>query len=206
MTSSNRDHWQGVYEQRADTSVSWYESTPTLSLSLIQATALAPPARIIDIGGGASRLVDNLVAQGYRASVLDLSGAALAVAQTRLGALAASVAWIEADVTHFAPDEPYDLWHDRAALHFLNDPADQQAYVRALTHALRPGGFAIIGTFAPDGPEKCSGLPVQRHDGASLAALFGKDFHLVGTLRHTHTTPGGGAQKFQFSTFQRSGV
>ncbi len=206
MASSNRDHWQGVYQNKADTSVSWYEATPQLSLSLIQATNIMPPARIIDIGGGASRLVDHILAQGYRASVLDLSGAALAVARARLKDLAASVTWIEADVTRFAPPEPYNLWHDRAALHFLNEPEAQRAYVKVLTHALRPGGFAIIGTFALDGPETCSGLPVQRHDATSLAALFGKEFHLVSTMRQTHMTPGGGAQKFQFSTFQRSGA
>ncbi len=203
MTSSNRDHWQRVYEQKPDTSVSWYEATPELSLALIGATGIKPPARVIDIGGGASRLVDHLLAQGFAASVLDLSGAALGVAHARLGAKAGTVEWIEGDVTRFAPAQLYDLWHDRAALHFLNQPEDQRAYVRALSQALRRGGFAIIGTFAPDGPEKCSGLPVTRHDAASLAALLGPAFRLVSTMRHTHVTPGGGAQKFQFSTFER---
>ncbi|MBV1706312.1 MAG: methyltransferase domain-containing protein [Hyphomicrobiales bacterium] len=203
MTGSTRDHWQGVYEQKADTSVSWYEATPLLSLSLIEATAIAPPARIIDIGGGASRLVDHLVARGFGVSVLDLSGAALGLARTRLGARASGVTWIEADVRHFAASTPFDLWHDRAALHFLTAREDQQAYVAALGHGLRRSGIAIIGTFAPDGPEKCSGLPVQRHDAESLALLLGKDFRLVSTTRHNHLTPGGGTQKFQFSTFQR---
>ena len=203
MTSSNRDHWQAVYEQKPDTGVSWYEATPELSLALISATGVAPPARIIDIGGGASRLVDHLLAQGFAASVLDLSGVALGVAQARLGAKAAAAEWIEGDVTRFAPAQLYDLWHDRAALHFLNQPNDQRAYARAIKGAVRPGGFAIIGTFAPDGPEKCSGLLVTRHDAASLAALLGPDFRLASTMRHTHLTPGGGAQKFQFSTFVR---
>lgn len=202
MTGSNRDHWQGVYQQKPETSVSWYEAMPEMSLSLIGATRIAPPARIIDIGGGASRLVDHLLAEGFTASVLDFSGAALGVAQARLGMKADAVEWLECDVTRFAPAQQYELWHDRAALHFLNQPEDQRAYVQALRAAVRRGGFAIIGTFAPDGPEKCSGLLVTRHDAASLQALLGDAFRLVRTMRHTHVTPTGGAQKFQFSTFE----
>jgi len=215
-------HWQGVYGSKAETQVSWFEANPALSLELLAEAGFAidipvaadgPRTRstaIIDIGGGASRLVDALLQRGYRdLSVLDISAAALATARQRLvqdltlREAASRVRWIAADVTRWQPDRSYDLWHDRAALHFLTEPADQQAYRAALAAALRPCGIAIIGTFAPDGPERCSNLPVQRHDAESLADLLGPGFELLATRRHDHATPWGALQHFQFSTFRR---
>ncbi|HVJ33406.1 MAG TPA: class I SAM-dependent methyltransferase [Terriglobia bacterium] len=206
-------HWQRVYQDKSETQVSWFEESPALSLQLIAAAGFGPvkaDTDAVDIGGGGARLVDALLRDGYRSvTVLDISAAALAVAQRRLQAdadlrqLADRVTWVSADVTRWRPERQYDLWHDRAALHFLTDPADQAAYRATLLAALRPGGVAIIGTFAPDGPERCSNLPVQRYDAASLARLLGADFTLLTSCRHDHATPRGSVQHFQFSSFRR---
>ena len=183
--------------------MSWYEAAPELSLALLREAGLAPEMSVIDIGGGASRLVDALVAGGQEhVTVLDLSAAALETAKSRL-ADAERVQWIVSDVTAWAPDRHYDFWHDRAAFHFLTTEVDQQAYVRVLAQALKEGGKAVIGTFALDGPEKCSGLPVARHNAESLQAVLGKQFQLVNTHQHEHLTPWGSVQKFQFSTFEK---
>jgi ubiquinone/menaquinone biosynthesis C-methylase UbiE len=196
-------HWENVYTTKAETEVSWYEATPELSLALLRGAGLTPEMSVIDIGGGASRLVDALEATGQaHVCVLDLSAAALETAKSRL-ANAERVHWIVSDVTAWTPDRQYDLWHDRAAFHFLTSEADQQAYVRVLSRALKDGGKAVIGTFALDGPEKCSGLPVARHDGESLQAVLGKQFKLMNTHQHEHVTPWGSVQKFQFSTFEK---
>jgi SAM-dependent methyltransferase len=172
MTATDRqNHWEGVYKTKADTEVSWYEDTPELSLALLREAGLTPEMSVIDIGGGASRLVDALVEFGQaHVSVLDLSRAALETANSRL-VDAARVQWIVSDVTVWTPDRRYDLWHDRAAFHFLTTVADQQAYVRVLAQALKDGGKAVIGTFALDGPEKCSGLPVARYDADGLQGV-----------------------------------
>ncbi|CAN7741218.1 class I SAM-dependent methyltransferase [Neorhizobium sp. LjRoot104] len=206
MTATDRqNHWEGVYKAKADTEVSWYEDTPELSLALLREAGLTPEMSVIDIGGGASRLVDALVEFGQaHVSVLDLSRAALDTANSRL-VDAARVQWIVSDVTVWTPDRRYDLWHDRAAFHFLTTVADQQAYVRVLAQALRNGGKAVIGTFALDGPEKCSGLPVARYDADGLEAVLGDQFRLATTRWHEHTTPWGSMQKFQFSTFEKIG-
>lgn len=204
MTTADRQtHWEGVYTTKAETDVSWYEDTPQLSLALLREAGLTPKMSVVDIGGGTSRLVDALEASGQaHVTVLDLSAAALETAKARL-ANADRVQWVVSDVTAWTPDRPYDLWHDRAAFHFLTAVEDQQAYVRVLAQALKDGGKAVIGTFAPDGPEKCSGLPVARYDAESLQAVLGAQFKLVATRRHQHTTPWGSAQKFQFSTFEK---
>lgn len=197
-------HWDEVYAARAETEVTWFEANPAISLALIHAADPGRNAAIIDIGGGASRLVDALLDEGYRdVTVLDLSAAALAMAQARLGARAAAVRWIAADITSWEPAGLFNLWHDRAAFHFLTEPADRAAYLTRLRAALRVGGQLIIGTFAPDGPERCSGLPVQRHDAASLAAVLGPDFALAESRPHEHVTPMGRVQRFQFSRFRR---
>jgi trans-aconitate methyltransferase len=196
-------HWDGVYQRKADTEVSWFEESPDLSLRLIRALAPAAAASVVDIGGGASRLVDSLLSEGVAITVLDISEAALKAAQARLGDRAKAAKWIAADVTRWHPDAAYDVWHDRATFHFLTDPADQAAYVATLKRALRPGGGTVIATFAPDGPERCSGLPVARHDAASIGSLLGREFVLVETLRYGHTTPAGIMQQFQFSSFRR---
>jgi len=197
-------HWDDVYRTKGEQNVSWFEPSPAVSLDLVGATEVDFDASIIDVGGGASRLVDALIDAGYRAvTVLDLSQAALALSKARLGARAGTVRWIAADATNWEPDQSYDLWHDRAAFHFLTDAADRAAYADRLRRALKPGGHVIIGTFAPDGPERCSGLPVMRHDDAALGAILGSSFELMETRRHEHLTPMGGTQTFQFSRFRR---
>lgn len=201
---SRQNHWENVYTSKGENQVSWFQETPALSLELIALAGAVPSSGIIDIGGGASRLVDCLVSQGYEdVTVLDLSPAALASARSRMGDTAERVTWIAADVTTWEPSRSYDVWHDRAAFHFLTLAKDQAAYVARLRRALRPGGHAIIGTFAPDGPERCSGLLVSRYDAASLAVTLGSGFELIDARRHEHVTPWGAAQKFQFSTFRR---
>jgi SAM-dependent methyltransferase len=208
MSDANRQaHWENVYTTKSEKEVSWFQETPAPSLELIALTRLPEDAAIIDIGGGASRLVDDLLARKFRRlTVLDLSGAALAAAKERLGESGAEVQWVIADVTKWEPEQTYDLWHDRAAFHFLTDLADQSAYVDRIKRAVKPGGYVIIGTFAPDGPERCSGLPIVRHDATTLAKILGSDFVLTDTRRHDHATPWGAVQRFQFSTFRRAGA
>jgi 2-polyprenyl-3-methyl-5-hydroxy-6-metoxy-1,4-benzoquinol methylase len=204
MNSGRLAHWQNVYKEKAENQVSWFQETPAVSLELIEAVHQKFDSAIIDIGGGASRLVDVLVREGYRdLTVLDVSENAIAMAKARLGEPAEMVKWIVADVTQWEPTRRYDLWHDRAAFHFLTEAPDRTAYVECLADALRPGGYAIIATFAMDGPERCSGLPVVRYDAARLSATLGNAFAFVETRRHDHRTPMGGVQRFQFSIFRR---
>ena len=199
-----QSHWQNVYRTKGERDVSWFEETPAISLDLIRATGVGADGSIVDIGGGASRLVDALIAEGFRSlSVLDVSEQALAMSRDRLGPRAEHVTWIVADVTTWRPDKSYDLWHDRAAFHFLTEPGDRAAYAACLRNAVRSGGHVIIGTFAPDGPERCSGLPVLRHDAASIGEVLGPSVKLIESRRHDHQTPGGTIQRFQFSRFQR---
>jgi len=198
-------HWQAVYSTKGEREVSWFQETPAISLELIHATGAGRDAALIDIGGGASRLVDALLAETYRAvTVLDVSEEALAVARDNLGSRAASVDWIAADVTAWTPPRTFDVWHDRAAFHFLTAPHDRAAYAERVRKAVPAGGHVIIATFATDGPERCSGLPVVRHDAASIGAVLGPAFALAETRRHDHVTPGGNVQKFQFSRFRRT--
>ena len=197
--------WEKVYTTKSEKEVSWFQENPAPSLELIALTGLSEEAAIIDIGGGASRLVDELLARKFRRlTVLDLSGAALAAARQRLGEHGADVQWVIADVTKWEPTQTYDLWHDRAAFHFLIDQFDQSAYLDRLKKAVKPRGYVIIGTFAPDGPERCSGLPIVRHDAATLAKPLGSELLLIDTRRHEHATPWGAIQRFQFSTFRRT--
>jgi 2-polyprenyl-3-methyl-5-hydroxy-6-metoxy-1,4-benzoquinol methylase len=205
MSSASRQaHWEGVYTNKGENEVSWFQESPAISLELIAETAATTASRIIDIGGGASRLVDSLLSQGFlNVTVLDLSATALAAAQARIGENAYKVRWIAADATTWAPADTFDVWHDRAAFHFLTTENEQAAYVQRLKQGLRKGGYAIIGTFAIDGPETCSGLPVARHTSDTLAAILGADFVLVGTRYHAHATPWQVMQKFQFSTFRK---
>ena len=201
-SAERRAHWERIYSTRRETEVSWFQETPAPSLELMALIGATRRSAIIDIGGGASRLVDGLISQGYEdVTVLDLSEAALRAAKDRIGDKAKQVKWIAADVTTWEPSRTYDVWHDRATFHFLTNPGDQNAYVDRLRCALRRGGHAIIGTFALDGPETCSGLPVARHNAESLRAVFGEGFVLVDTRRHEHVTPWGATQRFQFSTF-----
>ena len=171
--------------------MSWFQATPAPSLDLLRLAGADRDAALVDIGGGASLLVDHLLAEGFRdLTVLDLSQAALDMARARLGEAGARVTWIAGDATEWTPPKAYDVWHDRAAFHFLTEAADRAAYLERLRRALRIGGAAIFGAFALDGPEKCSGLPVMRHD-AGLAEFLGPDFALVAERRHEHVTPRG---------------
>jgi len=202
--TSRQAHWENVYTTKGENEVSWFQQSPAPSLELIVQAGAVRNSAIIDIGGGASRLVDHLVEQGFEdVTVLDLSDAALTAAKARLGAPADRVQWLVADATIWEPAKRYDIWHDRAAFHFLTDANDRAAYIARLTRGLKAGGHAIIATFALDGPEKCSGLPVARYDGASLARTLGTPFKLVHTQRHEHATPWGSRQIFQFSVFRR---
>jgi SAM-dependent methyltransferase len=211
-TESRQAHWENVYTRKRENEVSWFQESPAASLALIAELGPTSESAIIDIGGGASRLVDNLIEKGFQdVTVLDLSGAALEAAKTRLktrletylGAHSTQVHWIIADATDWAPRQAYDIWHDRAAFHFLTDASDRAAYIARLKRALKSEGHAIIATFALDGPERCSGLPVVRYDAASLGRTLGRGFKLVHTERHDHTTPWGSQQAFQFSVFRR---
>ncbi len=201
--SGERGHWDAVYAAKGSHGVSWHEDRPRVSEELI-AAATSHRDAAIDVGGGASRMPEALLAMGFEdIACLDLSVEAQAISQERLGGDARRIRWIVADVTAWEPDRDYDVWHDRAAFHFLLEPERQQRYAAVLERALRPGGVAVIGTFAPDGPERCSGLPVARHDSASIAAILGARFVLLSERRHAHRTPSGTVQMFQFSSFRR---
>jgi 2-polyprenyl-3-methyl-5-hydroxy-6-metoxy-1,4-benzoquinol methylase len=200
-----RAHWDSVYRTKREEEVSWFQASPTVSLDLIHAAGAGRQASIIDVGGGVSRLVDALSDEGFAdLTVLDISEQATETAKARLGTRASGVRWIVADVTKWQPEGTYDVWHDRAAFHFLTAPEDRAAYAERVRRAVRPGGHIIIGTFALDGPERCSGLPVVRHDAASIGAVLGPSFKLIESRRDNHQTPMGGSQKFQFSRFQRA--
>lgn len=198
-------HWHNVWTTKRPEEVSWHQDEPSVSLDMIRAAGLGRNGAIIDVGGGASVLVDRLVEAGYlHVAVLDIAEAALRQAAERLGPLADDVAWIEADVLGWRPVPGlFDLWHDRAALHFLTDPADQARYAEVLKTALGPEGTVVLGCFAPDGPERCSGLPVCRRDAAGLADLLGAEFRLVEEVREEHLTPEGAVQPFQWARFVR---
>lgn len=203
-TESRQAHWETVYTSKGEKEVSWFQESPAPSLALIAEIGAAPSSAIIDIGGGASRLVDHLVEDGFHdVTVLDLSAAALAAARARLGERASRAHWLVADATAWEPSRMYDVWHDRAAFHFLTEARDREAYIVRLRQALSIGGHAIIATFALDGPEKCSGLPVARYDAASLGQTLGSGFTLLQSQRSEHATPWGAQQRFQFSLFRR---
>ncbi len=204
MNSDLHAHWENVYRTKGERDVSWFQERPEISLALIQATGAGTDAAIVDIGGGASRLVDALLEAVFaNVTVLDLSESALAASAARLAARGAKVKWIAANVTAWEPSQTYDVWHDRAAFHFLTDPKDRAAYAARVLRAVRPGGHVIIGTFALDGPERCSGLPVVRHDATSIGAVLGSSFELIESRDHAHQTPMGTVQRFQFSRFRR---
>lgn len=199
-----KSHWESVYSVKKSTEVSWYQQHPEISLALIKATGIDVTARIIDIGGGASTLIDFLLDAGYQnLSVLDIAHSAIEQAKLRLGDSANKVAWIESDITKFSPDETFGLWHDRAVFHFLSDEADRSSYVSTLTNALNPGAHVIIATFGLDGPEKCSGLNVVRYSPETMSAVLGENFQLVETSTEVHTTPRESSQSFVYCRFKR---
>lgn len=202
-------HWQRVYDTKAPDAVSWFQPTAERSLALIRRVLPgATSGPIIDVGGGASVLVDDLLDAGYGdVTVLDLAGSALATAQARLGTRAAAVRWLEADVrTAALPAHHYAVWHDRAVFHFLTDAADRAAYVRQVQHAVRPGGYVLVATFAEDGPTKCSGLPVARYSAEQLHGEFGGEFTLLASEREEHPTPTGAVQGFIYCLCRWDGV
>lgn len=202
--SAAEAHWQGVYEKNAPDRVSWYQAEPRLSLALIARAGIRPDARVVDVGGGASVLVDRLIDRGFAdITVLDIAESALARSRARLGPRAERVRWVVADVTGWRPEGSFDLWHDRAVFHFLTEAADRARYVEALRAALAPGGHAIVATFALDGPERCSGLPVVRYGPESLLAELGPGFTLVASEREEHVTPAGRVQPFTYALFRR---
>lgn len=198
-------HWEAVYAARHATAVSWYREKLDASLALLRDAGVLAASRVIDVGGGASTLVDHLLDAGVeQVTVLDLSSRALAVAQARLGARAASVRWICGDITRVALDAgAYTHWHDRAAMHFLVEPADLGAYAAQAARAVEPGGYAVIGGFAPDGPARCSGLPVARRCAQEIAAILGPAFELIECRRELHQTPDGRPQAFEFARLRR---
>jgi SAM-dependent methyltransferase len=204
VTEARRAHWDQVYRTKAASEVSWYEAHPQCSLRLLQATRVRPEEPIIDVGGGASLLAEELLDAGYGdVSVLDVSAEALEKVRARLGARASAVSLISEDVTAFRPERRYALWHDRAVFHFLVDPADRERYIEALRRALRPQGHLIIATFGPSGPERCSGLPARRYDAQALAAELGREFRLVESALQTHRTPWNSTQEFLYGRFER---
>jgi SAM-dependent methyltransferase len=198
MTEDRREHWDRVYQTKRPTEVSWYRPHLDTSLALIEQAAADRSASVIDVGGGESTLVDDLLARGYAdLTLLDLSQTALDVTRERLGDRGAPVHWLCGDATSVdLPVARYDVWHDRAVFHFLTDPAARLAYVRQVARAVRTGGHVIVGTFGPEGPAQCSGLDVARYDAEGLHAEFGKRFELLRHLEEVHQTPLGRAQQF----------
>ncbi|HET7832955.1 MAG TPA: class I SAM-dependent methyltransferase [Gallionella sp.] len=203
-----KEHWEKVYSTKATDAVSWFQEHANVSLDLIKGTGAGRDAGIIDVGGGASTLVDDLLASGYTdLSVLDLSGAALAAARQRLGPRAAAVQWLEADITTAdLPANRYDVWHDRAVFHFLVTPEERAAYVRAVLRSVKPGGHVIVATFAEDGPLQCSGLPVKRYRADELHGEFGTSFVLTAHQKETHRTPVGAMQQFVYCYCRKTGA
>lgn len=195
-----KEHWEQVYTTKPTTGVSWFQVHAEQSLRLIQDTGVPRSAAIIDVGGGASTLVDDLLAGGYGAlSVLDISAAALKAAQARLGPAAEQVHWLVGDITTIdLPVQAFDVWHDRAVFHFLTTPEQRAAYVRQVLRTVKPGGHVIVSTFAEDGPLQCSGLPVMRYSADGLHAEFGTPFELIRHEKEEHRTPAGGIQQFVY--------
>lgn len=200
---NRRSHWEGVYATKAENALSWYQRHSSQSLAYVTAAASwASP--IIDVGGGASTLVDDLLERGYAdLTVLDIAATGLAKAKVRLGQQASRVNWIVADIRRWHPPRLYEVWHDRAVFHFLTTADDQDAYISALQAGTRPGAWVIMATFAPDGPEKCSGLPVQRYSSRGLASRLGAPFILMDEAVETHNTPSGNEQRFCYTILRR---
>ncbi|MGL5509239.1 MAG: methyltransferase domain-containing protein [Microcoleaceae cyanobacterium] len=202
--SERKVHWENVYQTKSPMQVSWYQQQPTLSLELINHTNISKDQPIIDVGGGASVLVDYLYQQGFtNLAVLDIAGEAIALSQKRLGKIAENIQWYESDVTKFQPDRQFSLWHDRAVFHFLTDPKDRQNYRQLLAQALIPNGHLIIATFAIGGPAKCSGLDIIQYDAEKLRIELGDHFQLIEAKSEIHLTPTDKEQEFIYCHFQK---
>ncbi len=193
-------HWEKVYQTKAPDAVSWYRPHLEKSLELIKLSAAGYSASIIDVGGGESTLVDDLLANGFcNITVLDISPTAIDTAKKRLGEKANQVTWLAADITKIdLPEHCYDVWHDRAVFHFLTEPAQRTAYIRQVARSVKPGGYVIVATFGPEGPLKCSGLDVVRYDADALHDEFGADFRLTESATELHQTPFGTTQQFVY--------
>lgn len=202
ITTPRAAHWEAVYGTKPDGELSWHQDEPEPSLGLIREWA-PPGGRVIDVGGGNSILAGRLVAMGFEVTVLDVSAAAVERGRARLGDPGRKVRWIVADVAEAPELQQVDLWHDRAAFHFLTDAPDRRRYLEVAQRTVRPGGHLVIGTFASDGPPACSGLPVERYDEPALAAAFAPAFTLVQALQSTHVTPWGKPQSFLFAVLAR---
>lgn len=206
MEINRQTHWNHIYATKPADEVSWYQGKPEKSLQLIHRfMPVEKHPSVIDIGGGASTLVDHLWAEGYGSlTVLDIAETALAKSKERLGHAARKISWVVGDVTTMdLPINAYDLWHDRAVFHFLVQPEEQTKYVQLVNQALKPGGILVIATFAPNGPEKCSGLPVNRYDCAGLWNILGQNFELLLSDREIHQTPFHTQQAFSYCVFQK---
>ena len=205
MSQAARIHWDQVYRTKRADAVSWYQPIPEPSLRALEQLAAPASASLVDVGGGASCLVDELVRRGWSdLTVLDVSPEALEVAQARLGTAAAQVRWLVADVTKWRPGRTWAVWHDRAVFHFLTEAVQRSAYRTALAVGTEPGSLLIMAIFAPDGPERCSGLPVTRYDAAALAAELGPAFAPARDWREMHRTPSGATQAFQWCVLRRT--
>lgn len=188
------EHWDSRYADIGETAVSWFQASPEISLSLLTSVS-EPGAAVVDVGGGASRLVDQLLERGYHdVTVVDLSQQALMTSRARVGE--APVHWVVSDIREWQPDRTFDVWHDRAAFHFLTDPEDQRRYWNLVRDSVPVGGHVVVATFAEDGPQMCSGLPVQRYSAEGLVETMREGFTLLESQREQHTTPSGGEQSF----------
>ncbi len=204
QVSEHQQHWESLYATRTEGELSWFQQSPELSLALIAAAGVGREARLVDVGGGASRLVDALLDAGFKdLTVLDIAEAGLEQAGARLGERAGEVTWVVQDVTAWQPAVRFDLWHDRAVFHFLTDADDRRAYVDVLRRALVPGGHVILAAFGPDGPQNCSGLPVVRYDAEAVAKELGGEFCLEEERAEAHRTPGGTTQHYRYFRFTR---
>ena len=204
---SEKETWEAIYRRKQSDEVSWYRPHLDFSLRFIEAARLSPAAAILDVGGGASTLVDDLLERGYRnITVLDLSESAIARSRERLGARAATVTWLVGDVTKIdLPERHFDFWHDRAVFHFLTEDDARQRYVEAVRHALKPSGHIVVATFGPSGPERCSGLPVVRYSADGIHEQFGGAFRKVGDETEIHHTPWGSEQEFVYCYCRNAG-
>ncbi len=202
--NNSQNHWEQVYQTKKSDAVSWYRPHLDNSLALIQKAVANQYSAIIDVGGGESTLVDDLLNSRFSdISIFDISATALQVTQQRLGSLASTVNWLVGDITQAdLPAHRYDVWHDRAVFHFLTQPGQRAAYVHQVRKAVKPGGHVIVATFAPDGPEKCSGLDVVRYDAVALHRQFGESFRLIKSQKEAHQTPFGTTQQFVYCHFQ----
>ena len=200
-----RTHWDGIYQRTAPVDRSWYQDNPVLSLELITVAGVSRDAPMIDVGGGASVLVDWLIQAGYRdITVLDISAAALAASKNRLGDVAGNIQWPAVDITRYEPSRQYALWHDRAVFHFLTDETDRQQYRAVLERALLPGGDVVMATFGLNGSTKCSGLDVVQYDAEKLSAELGPGFRLLNVRDEVHLTPRMKKQQFTYCHFRRA--